>query len=550
MSALSLPATRRLLPARPTLSGPVLSLLVVAFLIAADNATFWARSAAALAGHPVQLAVFVAAFAGLTLFVISVAGFRWLLKPVLVAMLMIGSAASWYQDQLGATIDREMIRNVMQTTFAEAHHLLTLPFALHLLLTGAVPVALVLWVRRRPASWLRDLGVWAGMVVLSLALLFGSLLSDFKAYSALIREHRDIPAAFQPLAPILGAIRYAKQELRSVNQVVTPLGTDAHKGARITAAGKPVVTVIFAGETARAQNWGANGYERMTSPETMAAGMVNFPDVESCGTATAVSLPCMFSNLTGDDFSHDAFGARENLLDVLTHAGVAVEWIDNNTGDQSIGKRSGTTGRIKLDPADPACAAGECTDAAFLPILREKLASVTEDTVLVFHMIGSHGPAYYLRYPEEFRRFTPDCRTADFNSCTPEEIRNAYDNTILFTDHILAEASRIMAGQDRVATAMLFLSDHGESLGESGLYLHGAPRFLAPETQYKVPMTLWLSDSYQAAMGLDAGCIAARAAAPLSQDYMFHTVLGMMDIVTGARDGQLDLTGGCVPASG
>lgn len=549
MTAVPVPAMTRVGFPRPMISGPVLTLLVTLFLLAFDNATFWARAAAAFPHSTLQLGVFVAAFAALTVFVASLFGFRWLLKPVLVALLLIGSSAAWYQDQLGATIDREMIRNVMQTTFAEAHHLITWPFAAHIVLTGLLPAALVLWVRLRPAGLLRDLGIWAGMLALSLAVLAGSLLSDFKAYSAVIREHRDIQAAFMPLAPLAGAWRYAKQELQSGNQVVTPLGLDAHKGARIVAAAKPVVTVIFAGETARAQNWGANGYERMTSPETLAAGMINFSDVESCGTATAVSLPCMFSNLTEDDYSHTAFRGRENLLDVLSHAGVKVEWIDNNTGDQSIGARTGA-GRIKVDPADPACAEGECTDAAFLPILREKLASATEDTVLVFHMIGSHGPAYFLRYPEEFRRFTPDCRTADFNSCTPEEIRNAYDNTLLYSDHILAEASRIMAEQDKVDTAMLFLSDHGESLGESGLYLHGAPRLFAPETQYKVPMEIWMSEGYKAAMGVDTACLAAKSDAPLSQDYMFHTVLGMMDIETEARDGSLDLTAGCAPVAG
>jgi lipid A ethanolaminephosphotransferase len=150
-----------------------------------------------------------------------------------------------------------------------------------------------------------------------------------------------------------------------------------------------------------------------------------------------------------------------------------------------------------------------------------------------------------LRYPEEFRRFTPDCRTAEFAKCSNEEIRNAYDNTILFTDHILAQTADILGAQDRATTAVFFVSDHGESLGENGLYLHGAPRFMAPETQYKVPMMMWFSQAYRDQMAVDVACVAAKTNDNFSHDNMYSTVLGMMDIKTETYDPTRDILAGC-----
>ncbi len=534
---------------RPTIPAWVLNVPASIYILAICNNTFWSRAATAFDGHLVRLLIFGLAFGTVTLFVVSLLGFRWLQKPVLVFMVILCAVTSYYQDQLGATIDRDMIQNVMQTTFNEAHHLVTARFVLHVGVLGVLPALVILWVKVRRRGILRDVAAWGGMVAVSLMVLLAFLYSDFKSYSAVIRERKDIVESSQPLAPLRGMVRYAKLAMRNVNIVVAPLGRDAVKGARIVAAKKPVLTVLFAGETARAMNFGVNGYERDTTPEVAdpKREILNFTHAESCGTATAVSLPCMFSHLTQADYSDTKAKSEENLVDILGHAGVKVEWYDANTGDQSIAKRVGWTQVTKeMDPA--SCEMGECTDGVFLTLLQEKLDTITEDTVLVFHMIGSHGPAYFMRYPESYRKFTPDCRTSEFAKCTDEEIRNAYDNTIAFTDHVLASTVDILnAAQDRVTPAMFFMSDHGESLGENGLYLHGAPRFMAPEQQYKVPLMMWFSQSYRDQMGLDQACVAAKGDAKLSQDNLFSTILGMMDVRTEVYDASLDILSGCVP---
>jgi lipid A ethanolaminephosphotransferase len=530
---------------RPMLSGLTLNILVSVYLMAVFNNTYWSRVADAFHGETVRMLAFGGVFWAFTLFIMSLLGFRWLQKPVLVFVVILCAVTSFYQDKLGATIDREMIQNVMQTTVAESRHLITPDFAAHVLGFGVLPSLLILWVQVKRRGIIVNIAGWALTVVASLGMFFGLLYSDFKAYSAVIRERKDIVQAHQPFAPLNGAVRYAKMVMRTTNVIVAPLGLDAVKGPRLTAANKPVLTIVWAGETARAQNFGVNGYERDTTPETPTQGFLNFTNVESCGTATAVSLPCMFSNLTQAEYSDVKVKSVENLFDVLGHAGVKVEWFDNNTGDQTIAKRYGWT-KMTAEMDAVACEGGECTDAVYLPLIRDKLATITEDTVLVLHMIGSHGPAYYLRYPEEFRKFTPDCRTAEFAKCTNEEIRNAYDNTILFTDHILAQTADILGAQDRVDSAIFYVSDHGESLGEDGLYLHGAPRFMAPVAQYHVPMMIWMSQAYRDVMGVNAACVAAKTGQKFSHDNMYSTVLGMMDIKTETYDPTRDVLTGCV----
>jgi lipid A ethanolaminephosphotransferase len=531
-------------PRRPAVNPLVFNLVLSAYLLAAFNAAFWSKLGTIFEGQPLHMASFGAAVWGLTFFTLSLITLPWLHRFASVLLVFVAAGAAWYQDHLGIIIDKLMIQNVMNTTYAESRQLITLPYLQHMLLTAVLPSAFLFWPRiRYPAAlhlaWRMPLAV-----VASFLLTFALLFSDLKANASVIREHRDLMGSYQPGATIAAAVRYAKMEYGARSAETAPLGLDAAKGPHLAAADKPVLLVVFAGETARAQNFGLDGYSRETTPKLAARDLVNFPETTSCGTSTAVSLPCMFSPLAKANYSRQGFMEQENLLDVLAHAGVAPVWIDNNTGDQSIARRTGAR-RIEANIDAAACNSGECTDAALLGVLSETLAGLEQDTVLVMHMIGSHGPAYYLRYPQDSAPFTPDCRTAEFADCTRTEIINAYDNTIAMTDHVLDQAITMLEAQDKVLPAMLYVSDHGESLGEAGLYLHAAPGFMAPEEQTRVPFLMWLPERFQAAMGLDAGCLMALSRQPASHDNFFHTVLGLMDIGTGVRDPALDLTETC-----
>lgn len=536
---------RKALPRRPHVTALTYALGVTTFIMAAHNSTFWQRSWAIFDGNLLQVAGWGLAVSMLTMLTLTLFSLRLLLRPVAAALLILSSVTSYYMDTLGIVIDREMIQNAMLTTVTESKHLITANFVMHVLIWGILPALAALWFRVRTVGLVGGLWRWVLTVVLTVAVFTGALFSDFKAFSAVARERKEVLSSYQPGSAIGGAARYAKMMLKSRDVTVAPLGRDARKGPLITAAAKPVLTVVFVGETARAQNFGLNGYDRQTTPELAKRGVINFSDVTSCGTSTAVSVPCMISNLTRGGYSYDASIRQENLLDVLGHADVDVLWWDNNTGDQGTAARLGGIRRMTAADDPAACAEGECTDAVFLGPLATELPKITRDTVLFIHMIGSHGPSYYLRYPRAFETFKPACHTAEFADCTTEEITNAYDNTILFTDHVIAQTIDMLKAQDSIIPALFFLSDHGESLGENGLFLHAAPYFMAPETQTRVPMAMWLSDAYAAAFKLDPPCLATKAGDPQSQDAVFHTVLGLMDITTEVRSPDLDLTANC-----
>ena len=527
------------------ISPVILSILIAGFIMAAYNNTFWSNGYRIFEGNMLHLGLFGIAVFALALFIIALFSSKWLQKPFLILLLMTGGVTSYYMDTLGTMIDRDMIQNVVTTTMQEGKHLITFSFISHVLIYAIIPSLFILWVKVKRPTFLRALISQTVLAVVAIGLCAVLLLANFKTFSGAIRNNKDLMGSFQPGAPLSSTIRYAQMLLNTRDIVLQPRGEDAVKGPLLAAATKPVLTVIMVGETARAQNFGLNGYARDTTPELAARGdIIAFQDVSSCGTATATSLPCMFSRFGRSEYSYEAGLANENLLDVLTHAGVRIEWWENNTGDKGIASRINSREMTYLDNAE-YCSAGECNDGIFLPFLQDAIDNITEDTVLVMHQIGSHGPAYYLRYPKEFERFTPTCDSTELKNCTNEEIVNTYDNTLLYTDHVLVEAIRMLEAQDKATATMIYMSDHGESLGEGGLYLHGTPYFMAPDTQTKVPFVIWLSEGYKSAFATDAACLAERAAQPTTHANLFHSVLGLMDITTSEKSADLDLFSRC-----
>ncbi len=233
------------------------------------------------------------------------------------------------------------------------------------------------------------------------------------------------------------------------------------------------------------------------------------------------------------------------MLDVLKRAGIDVIWRDNQAGCK------GTCDRVTFQDVsnlkDPLlCNNHECRDEILLQNLQTFIDSLDKDTVLVLHQMGSHGPEYYKRYPKEFEKFTPVCESNALNNCSRDSIVNAYDNTLLYTDHVLSTLIDLLrANQNKLDTAMVYLSDHGESLGEYNLFLHGTPYVLAPDQQKHVPMMIWLSDTYQKSFAVTPECLAKQRNAPLSQDNLFHSMLGLLKVDTKVYDPSLDMFAGC-----
>lgn len=544
------------IPVLPRVSASSLTLIVAVFLAAAPNLTFWehfitATGGAGLATLAVQLASFVL-IVMVFFMLLSPASIPYLQKPVLIALLIGSAAASYFVDQYGVQIDKSMIQNVFETDMHEATELFNWRFAATILLLGALPALLVarMPVHFHPAR--RHLLGVAGWFVLALAVAAALLLGFSKTLAPALREHRELRFLLAPTNYLQAVNGYVRQQLEQP-LTVAPLGTDAIRGAAWVQGGRRTVTVIVVGETARAVNFSLNGYARNTNPElARQAGLVNFSNVESCGSATAVSVPCVFSALSRSDYSDRKARSQEGLLDVLSHAGFRVVWRDNNSGCKGVCDRVERVDVSLPAPHDPLCEGDECYDERLLAGLPELIRSAKKDLVVVLHQKGSHGPEYWKRYPARFGRFGPVCETNELEKCERETIVAAYDNSILYTDHVLSSAIDMLREASRnagVDTAMLYFSDHGESLGEKSMYLHGAPMIVAPSEQTHVPMMLWLSDSFAQRFHIDQRCLSARAAQPFSHDNVFHSVLGMLNVSTAVYDPSLDLMQACTRGS-
>ncbi len=466
----------------------------------------------------------------------------YIAKPILILLLVIASATNYFMFEYGIFIDSDMIRNAFETNTREALDLMTLRFIIWVVLGGILP-AICLTVTRIDYHSFRTecksrLFAIAGCLVATG--MIAALL--FKEYAAFGRNHQDMHRLINPVSTLYSTGRYL--HIRSlVDRQLQRLDTAArlmpYEGS------VPAVFILVVGETARAANFSLNGYPRETNPLLAKENVIAFQDVYSCGTATATSVPCMFSNMTRKNFHADDAKYTENLMDLLQQTGFDVLWLENDDGCKEVCNRVPTRKVYKSN--DPRyCDGQSCFDEIMLDNLEEYIANVKKDTFIVLHTIGSHGPTYYKRYPDIFRKFTPTCDTADIQNCTRQEITNTYDNTILYTDHVVSKAIGILKKFPHLESGLLYISDHGESLGENNIYLHGLPYAIAPEEQKKVPMILWMSDTMKKLDHLDYGCISQQAKDNTwSHDNLFHTLLALMEIKSNTYDKALDIFDTC-----
>jgi lipid A ethanolaminephosphotransferase len=538
----------------PSVSPAALTLIASTFLVAACNSAFWRNFVDAL-GHltlarvPLIVGSFVLIVMLFNAF-LTLVSFRHVLKPVLIALLLTSALTSYFMNQYGTQIDRSMIQNLVETDVGEAFELLSWKLVLTVVVLGVLP-SLAIWrVRIESAQGTRPLLRRGAIVAGSLAIAIVLLLAFFKSLAPTLREHRELRYLLAPTNYIQAVHSYVRNQRKQSVQVQS-LGTDAVKIVRggASASRQRSVTLIVVGETARAANFSLNGYARLTNPQlARQPDLINFTQVESCGTATAVSLPCVFSVLGREHYSDAKAYAQQGLLDVLSHAGYKVLWRDNNSGCKGACDRVTYEDMAQPQPGNRWCVNGECYDERLLERLPEIIRDATDDMVIVLHQKGSHGPAYFKRYPAAFKRFGPVCETIQLEECSRESIVAAYDNTILYTDHFLNQTIELLKASgatEHVDTAMLYFSDHGESLGERNMYLHGAPYMISPAEQREVPLMMWMSEGFRSRFQIDQRCVAARAGQPFSHDNVFHSVLGMLAVRTVVYNPRLDIFAPC-----
>ncbi|WP_207780157.1 phosphoethanolamine transferase [Pokkaliibacter plantistimulans] len=489
----------------------------------------------------------VGALLGLLMFILlNLIAVPYLLKPLAIAILLSGAAASYFMNTYGIAIDSVMVQNVVETDPAEAAALFSPRLAMYLLLLGVVPCLLVWKVRISYRRWPRELLVRLLAIVASLLVIAAMLFALSQDYASFFRNNKNVRQMAVPLSYIYAGVSFAVKG-KEGPIVVQAIGEDARPGALALAKHKPTLTVFVVGETGRADHFGLNGYERNTTPLLAKQDVFNFTQFTSCGTATAVSVPCMFSLLDREHYDDRKAKSQQGLLDVLNHAGYAVLWRDNNSGCKGACDRVSYEDMSKAAVAED-CNSEECFDQVLLHNIDAVLPRPNGDMFVVLHQHGSHGPDYYHRYPQDMAFYQPECKTNQLQDCSQESLINTYDNTIRYTDYFLNNVIEwLKQRSDQYNTAMLYVADHGESLGENHVYLHGMPYMIAPEEQKHVSFFYWLSKGFEQTYDINSDCLASKEHQPFSQDNIFHSVLGMLDIQTSVYDAKLDMFQGCRP---
>jgi lipid A ethanolaminephosphotransferase len=535
-------------------SSPIRLALIVSVIWATlYNGAFWHQAASAMWRAGAQSLLFFASLTALIVvaqltLLLLIPG-RRALKLVTSALFIVASASSYFCAAYGAVLNQDMMRNVVQTDRAEMSSLVTPVLLCHLLLLGIVPALAILRVNLPMQSVRRALRERGRFLATAWLLVVTGMFAASSSYAVFLRQYKPIRYALVPAAPLVSSVGLALSGLRGVHDgpLIDPGGKVQQVGVR---QDRPRMILLVVGETARAEDFQLGGYARATNPGlTNVRSLAYFDRATSCGTATAVSVPCMFSPFGREDFDVGTAKHYANLLDALTGGGYDVEWWDNNAGCKSVCSRVKTIEyKDRRDPVN--CPNAYCFDQVMLDDLAGKLANLQHDTVIVFHQIGSHGPAYSERYPVQSEIFTPACRTSELNRCTAEEIHNAYDNTIAYTDSVLSrQIALLTAASDHADTMLIYASDHGESLGEAGLYLHGLPYAFAPRQQKEVPMLIWTSSAFRLRSGLDGACLQQKAHDPVSHDNLYHTVLGAAGLRNAVYEPALDLFSSCVAAA-
>jgi lipid A ethanolaminephosphotransferase len=522
------------------------SVVASVWLLAVYNFRFWSEALGAVGGPSLHGLAFLGAVAVILTIVHS-----WLLLlvpgrrlPVLFvsALLVAAAVLAYFESEFAVYFDSVMVRNVFETDSAESAALLTPKLLIYVVLLGVLPALLLARVSLPRETWRRRLavgGAAAGLgfvVVAALAFAFSANLASF------LREHKPLRYLLTPTAFVYNAVANVVHKSEAPRRVAYIEGpVEKLTGAQGV---RPLLVFLVVGETARAQNFELGGYGRSTTPRLAAdPDVVYFSDASSCGTSTATSVPCMFSHVGREQFDLDEAPAQSNLLDAVVRGDVRVEWRDNNSGCKGVCSR---VAELALARGSATCDGGTCFDEKLVAGLGEQLANDPRSSLIVFHQAGSHGPAYFERYGPQFGKFEPACRSAELAKCDRASIVNAYDNTILHTDSVLAEQIELLKSLAiDYDSLLIYVSDHGESLGEKGLYLHAAPYFMAPREQTHVPLLLWMSDGYRRRAGIDDACLRRRAAEPASHDDLYHTVLGALGLRSAAYQPKHDLLAGC-----
>ena len=490
------------------------SLVLAVFTLVAFHGPFFRRVLQNLEGGWNGAVIFGTAL--LLLFVLDFLlyyALAWLGRGVgkfLIAFTLFGDAVMLYfVKTYDVLVTDEMMGNVFRTQYSEASGFFSFSFVLYVLLLCVVPCIYVFGRKVEYGSWKRFLAWLGGCVAALLVLVFGNM----KNWPWIDRNSTELGSLLMPWSYVVNSFRYrAAEKRKNVQEIPLPDATLADDG--------PAVCILVIGESARRDHFSLYGYGKETNPYTVKDSVKAYV-ADASATYTAAGVKAILEPYDTDEL-------YEIIPNYLYRTGVDVFWRTSNWGEPPVHVRSyETIGdlRKRLPEADPRY------DGALLAGLKDEILAGGKDQVFgVLHTYTNHGPSYNTNYPKEFEVFTPVSSTVEMSKVSPEELFNAYDNSIVYTDWIVHSVIDVVRETGRRG-CVLFVSDHGESLGENNLYMHGVPYSMAPREQLEIPFVVWTSDPSLRFKDLDL----------VGQHHVFHTILDFFHVESPVFDENLSI---------
>ena len=465
------------------------------------------------------------------------AKFNKYFKIFLCIITIANAFASYFISAYNIYMDESMIDNILHTDTKEASNLFSMQMVIYILTFGILPCFVILKTQITPPQ--SNFAKYFVKNLVVLLLIFAMLLLSFVLSVRQIitfgRLHKNILDKSSPYCYIVNPYYYVKKKIIKQRALNAKPPLSLQLSMLQQSSNKLKVAVVIIGETARRANFSLYGYARQTNPNlSKHKDIVVFNNTTSCGVNTAVSVPCIFYPAGSEQFKNNPQNYKSYLVYMAQLKDLSISWYDNNFGGcYKACKGDGIKATDTQTYKDAKlCGGGECLDEVLLQDIEPDIQSAVKqgkNALIVLHQNGSHGPLYYKRYPQHFAKFAPACQSSNPQTCTKQELINAYDNTILYTDFILssiidklkhAKQNAKKQGKE-LEVLMIYTSDHGESLGENNLYLHGMPYSIAPREQKEIPLILW---------GSGANIVALNPNGEHSHDAITNSILDFFGI--------------------
>lgn len=458
------------------------------------------------------------------------------LKVLATILILFNGICGYFMSAYHIVFNKTMLRNVLDTNVIEATEWMGISFWIYVVVACLIPLVLIWKCRIVFAPIRTHLKRSAALLVLTGLLTAGLALPHRVPIKIFLKENFNLRYMLLPSSYISSAIGLVKLHFQDVDLIDT---TRDLTEARYWNPDKKMLIVFVLGESARYQSYPLTATARTTGPlKSYLPEMTVLRETQACGVETHVSVPCLFSGYRRTAYHPEAALNTPNILDILQSKQWQMLWLDNEMGCNKV---------CRNIPTHLTCHSRDCTDNVLNERLTQVLPTLTTDSFIVLHQRGSHGPRYDLRTPEKYRLFRPYCTRADVQNCTAAELNNAYDNSLYYTSVLLADLMDDLNRQtDHFYPIMIYISDHGESLGEGGFYAHSADYRIAPPEQKQVPFFIWIPTNTAQELNVNRACLNAKATMPASQDMIFHTLMGMAGLRSAVYDVTLDLTAGCI----